>query len=51
MRSELGDAIGLRHILDAIAEIEKYIIDINFPTFMENSMIRFACINQMEIIG
>jgi uncharacterized protein with HEPN domain len=51
MRSELGDAIRLKHILDAIGEIEKYLIDVDFPIFIENSMMRFACIKQMEIIG
>ena len=51
MRSELGDAIRLKHILDAIDEIEKYLIDVDFPIFIENSMMRFACIKQMEIIG
>ena len=51
MRSELGDAIRLKHILDAIADIEKYLIEVDFPTFIENSMMRFACIKQMEIIG
>ncbi|MGH7250186.1 MAG: HepT-like ribonuclease domain-containing protein [Minisyncoccia bacterium] len=51
MRSELGDEIRLKHILDAIEEIEKYLIEVDFPTFIENSMMRFACIKQMEIIG
>jgi uncharacterized protein with HEPN domain len=30
MRSELGDKIRLQHILDAIEEIEKYLIAIDF---------------------
>jgi uncharacterized protein with HEPN domain len=51
MRSNLGDKIRLQHILDAIQEIESYIIDIDFDKFMENSMMRYACIKQMEIIG
>ena len=51
MRSELGDAIRLKHILDAIGEIEKYLLDVDFSIFIENSMMRFACIKQMEIIG
>ena len=25
--------------------------EVSFPTFIENSMMRFACIKQMEIIG
>jgi uncharacterized protein with HEPN domain len=51
MRSSLGDKIRLQHILDAIQEVESYLVDIDFEKFMENSMMRFACIKQMEIIG
>lgn len=38
MRSEL-DKIRLKHILDAIDEIHKYLIIADLPTFQENSMI------------
>ena len=51
MRSELGDKIRLQHILDAIDEIHTYLIAADFSAFLENSMMRFACIKQMEIIG
>jgi len=51
MRSELGDKIRLQHILDAISEIQNYLASIEFSIFLENSMMRFACIKQMEIIG
>ncbi len=51
MRSELGDKIRLQHISDAIIEIEKYIVDVTFEDFNQNSMMRFASIKQMEIIG
>ena len=51
MRSELGDKIRLQHILDAIEEIQKYLTAVDFQIFLENSMMRFACIKQMEIIG
>ena len=51
MRSELEDQIRLQHILDAIAEIQKYLTSVDFLVFLENSMMRFACIKQMEIIG
>ena len=49
MRSELGDKIRLQHILDAIDEIHKYLIEADLSVFLENSMMRFACIKQMEI--
>jgi len=51
MRSELGDKIRLQHIIDAINEIQEYLKESNFTIFLENSMMRFACIKQMEIIG
>ncbi|HEY5464123.1 MAG TPA: DUF86 domain-containing protein [Hanamia sp.] len=51
MRSEPGDKIRLKHILDAIEEIEKYLTGADFTIFIGNSMMRFACIKQMEIIG
>lgn len=51
MRSELGDKIRLQHILDAIDEIQKYLIAADLSVFLQNSMMRFACIKQMEIIG
>ncbi len=51
MRNKLGDKIRLQHIYDAILEIESYLVDKNFSDFMESSMMRFACIKLMEIIG
>ncbi len=51
MRGKSGDKIRLQHILDAILEIENYLLDTDFTAFMENSMMWFACIKQMEIIG
>ena len=51
MQSEPGDEIRLKLVLDAIEEIEKYLLEVDFPLFIENSMMRFACIKQMEIIG
>lgn len=51
MRGKFGDKIRLKHILDAIHEIDTYLLDANFESFLTNSMMRFACIKQMEIIG
>jgi uncharacterized protein with HEPN domain len=51
MRGKLGDKVRLQHIYDAILEIESYLVNKEFTDFMENSMMRFACIKQMEIIG
>ena len=51
MRGKSGDKIRLQHILDAIVEIETYSHNIDFSGFMNNSMMRFECIKQLEIIG
>lgn len=51
MRGRLGDKARLQHILDAILEVEDYLVGTDFNKFMENSMVRFACIKQLEIIG
>jgi len=51
MRGKIGDRIRLQHILDAILEIEGYLHETDSNNFMQNSMMRFACIKQMEIIG
>ncbi|MEB2781315.1 HepT-like ribonuclease domain-containing protein [Algoriphagus persicinus] len=41
----------MKHIADAIIEIENYLIDVDFNSFLGNSMMKFACIKQLEIIG
>jgi uncharacterized protein with HEPN domain len=51
MQNKIGDKVRLQHILDAITEIESYLGNTDFRDFMGNSMMRFACIKQMEIIG
>lgn len=51
MRSKLGDRVRLQHILDAIIEVESYIGNSEFVDFINNSMMRFACLKQIEIIG
>jgi len=51
MRGRTSDKLRLQHILDAIIEIENYSVNTDFSGFMKNSMMRFACIKQLEIIG
>ncbi len=51
MRGKLGDKARLNHILDAIVEVETYLENADYDSFLNNSMMRFACIKQMEIIG
>lgn len=51
MRGKIGDRQRLLHILDAINEIQSYTENIAIQSFLENSMMRFACVKQIEIIG
>jgi len=51
MKSKLGDRQRLLHILEAIEEIQSYTAKTDLDTFLGNSMMRFACVKQIEIIG
>ncbi|MDD2793827.1 MAG: DUF86 domain-containing protein [Sediminibacterium sp.] len=51
MKGKIGDKQRLLHILESISEIENYISGANFDTFLQNSMMRFATVKQIEIIG
>jgi uncharacterized protein with HEPN domain len=48
---ERDDLIYLKHILDAISQVEKYAGDINCNEFMMNRMIQDAVMREIEIIG
>lgn len=51
MKEKMGDKQRLQHILDAIKDIESYTKDVNHEGFLSNSMMRFASVKQIEIIG
>ena len=51
MQNQKGDKVRILHILDAIIEIENYVSKVDFSGFIQNSMMRFACVKQLEIIG
>jgi uncharacterized protein with HEPN domain len=51
MKGKPGDKQRLLHIADAINEIESYINGKDLEEFLSNSMMRFASIKQIEIIG
>jgi uncharacterized protein with HEPN domain len=51
MKGKMGDKQRLLHILDSINEIEKYTTSVSFENFLDNSMMRFASIKHIEIIG
>ena len=47
----MGDRQRLLHILEAILEIENYTLNSTIDDFASNSMMRFASVKQIEIIG
>lgn len=51
MKGPLPDKLRVEHILDAIAEVEKYLTNVSFDEFLANSEKRFATIKQIEIVG
>jgi uncharacterized protein with HEPN domain len=51
MTGPLTDHQRIRHILDAINEVEHYIDKVTFEGFQKNSEKRFATIKQIEIVG
>jgi uncharacterized protein with HEPN domain len=51
MKGKEADRIRIQHIINAILEIEKYLDNRSFDDFLNESMFRFACIKQLEIIG
>lgn len=51
MKGPLADQARIRHILDAISEIEGYLQNVSLDEFLTNSEKRFATIKQIEIIG
>jgi uncharacterized protein with HEPN domain len=51
MKGTMTDKLRVQHILDAIAEVEKYLGGISFEDFLANSEKRYATIKQIEIIG
>jgi uncharacterized protein with HEPN domain len=51
MKGLITDKIRLNHILEAIAEVEKYLAGVSRDNFLVNSEKRFATIKQIEIIG
>lgn len=51
MKNRLGDNARIKHIYDAILEIELYLKNVSYDIFSSNSMMQYACVKQLEIIG
>ncbi|MEZ5336618.1 MAG: DUF86 domain-containing protein [Methanolobus sp.] len=45
------DSVFLKHILDAINQIEEYTEGMSFEDFLEKRLVQDAVIRQLEIIG
>jgi uncharacterized protein with HEPN domain len=45
------DTVYLRHILDAIARIEKYTEGVDYEDFMDDDLIQAGVMREIEIIG
>jgi uncharacterized protein with HEPN domain len=46
-----NDSVFLRHILDAIKRVEKYLSDVSESAFDQDSLLQDGIIRQIEIIG
>ena len=51
MKGPLSDKIRIQHILDAIAEVDKYLAGVSFEDYLNNSEKRYATVKQIEIVG
>jgi len=51
MKGKIGDKQRLAHILESIEELESYTSGSTLDTFLQNSMMKFASVKQIEIIG
>ena len=48
---EKDDTVYLKHISDAISQIEEYIANMDHEDFIENRLVQDGVIRQIEIIG
>ena len=51
MKKGLTDKVRVAHVLDAIREVEQYLVGVTYDAFLANSEKRYATIKQIEIIG
>ncbi len=51
MKGKIGDRQRRFHIVEAISEIQVYVANTGINKFLSNSMMLFACVKQIEIIG
>ena len=45
------DTVYLQHILDAIAKVERYLLDVDEASFLTTSLVQDGVIRQIEVVG
>jgi uncharacterized protein with HEPN domain len=45
------DSVYLRHIVDAILQIEQYLLGMSIDVYTDNRMLQDAVVRQLEIVG
>ena len=45
------DTVYLRHILDAIEQIRRYLAGVSYEQFLQNHLTRDGVVRQLEIVG
>lgn len=51
MRKYTSDEVRVNLITDALTEVENYLQNIDFEVFNGKSILRYACIKQLELVG
>ena len=51
MQNNTSDIVRLKHILDAMKDIRRFINNADYQKFYKHKMLQSACIHQLEIIG
>ena len=51
MKEGMNDKVRIAHIVDAISEVEKYLLRCTYDDFLANSGKRYATIKQVDIMG
>ncbi len=51
MNGNIGDKVRLRHMLDAVSEIQTSVQGMTFEEFSSDPMFALGCVKDLEIIG
>ena len=45
------DAVYIKHIIESIEKIERFILDLDFDEFREDDLVLSATVRELEVIG